>query len=97
MKKELDFYTPEEREFDRMVVSAILNFEESIDITKFVEEYCWDCEQIACLFDDVLWNNPQIFLSDEAIKAKGHLDWDVRGLPPANDKTYDSWNWDRKI
>lgn len=50
-----------EVEFNKVVVEALINFEESIDITKFVVKYHWDDDKIIDLFSDVLWNNPQIF------------------------------------
>ena len=61
MWKEIYTYTPEEREFERVVVGAFMNFEESIDITKFVKEYGWDDARLTNLFSDVIWNNPQLF------------------------------------
>ena len=56
-----DGYTIEEREFDRVVVDALLNFEPEIDVTKFAAEYGWDHDRISDLYFDVLWNNPQVF------------------------------------
>lgn len=52
---------------------------------------------------DITWDDPlfegkkedyvshyYFLLSDAAIRAKKHYDWDVRGLPPADDTTYDN-------
>ena len=71
VRKVGDSYTPEEREFDRVVVKALMNFEESIDVTKFAVEYGWDCDRISDLFTDVLWNNPQVFF----VAKKGRYQW----------------------
>ena len=60
-KKPADGYTSQEREFDRVVVDALLDFRPEIDVTKFAAEYGWDHDRISYLFFDVLWNNPQIF------------------------------------
>lgn len=54
-------YTIEDREFDRVVVDALLGFEPEIDVTKFVVEYGWDHDRICDRYFDVLWNNPQVF------------------------------------
>lgn len=58
---------------------------------------------------DVTWDDPiyqgrkpdnnrisheHFLLSDKAIRAKEHYDWDVRGLPPATDTMYDGRDWD---
>ena len=61
IRRVTDSYTIEEREFDRVVVSALMDFEPEIDVTKFAAEYGWDHDRISDLFFDVLWNNPQIF------------------------------------
>lgn len=57
---------------------------------------------------DVTWDDPvyqgrkpnndcisheHFLLSDNAIRAKKHYAWDVRGLPSADDITYDGKNW----
>lgn len=39
----------------------------------------------------ILYDN--FLLSDDAIRAKDHEDWDVRDLPPATDTTYDNKKW----
>ena len=56
-----DNYTIEEREFDRVVVDALMDFEPEIDVTKFAADYGWDHDRICDLYFDVLWNNPQVF------------------------------------
>ena len=64
MGKEMDSYTPEEREFDKQVVFSLMNFNELTDVTKFVNEYKWDHDKIFHTFWDVIYNNPQIFYVD---------------------------------
>ena len=64
MGKEMDSYTPEEREFDRQVVFSLMNFNEVTDVTKFVNEYKWADDKIFHAFWDVIYNNPQIFYVD---------------------------------
>ena len=59
-------YTPEEREFDDLIVAQIGAFAEEIDVSKFVrpkEEggYSWTIPKMWDTFFDVLWNNPQLF------------------------------------
>ena len=66
MSSEIDFYTPSEREFEKLVVNALLNFDESIDITKFLVEDDWEIDKLNELYDDILWNNPQIFYVSKA-------------------------------
>ncbi len=56
-----DEYTGEQREFDRVVVQALVDFRPEIDVTKFASEYGWDHDTICDMYFDVLWNNPQIF------------------------------------
>lgn len=41
--------------------------------------------------DDAIYK--YFLLSDAAIRAKKHYDWDVRGLPSASDTTYDNHDW----
>ena len=58
---------------------------------------------------DVTWDDPvyhgrrpkdpaisheYFLLSDAKISAKDHMDWSVRGLPPASDTSFDDRNWD---
>ena len=59
-------YTPEEREFDDLIVAGIGNFDEEIDVSKFVRPkseggYAWPIKKMWDTFFDVLWNNPQLF------------------------------------
>lgn len=56
-----EHYSQEEREFDQAIVTGLMAFEESIDVTKFAAKYGWDEKRIAETFNDVLWNNPQVF------------------------------------
>ena len=73
VRKLKDSYTPGEREFDKAVVGALMSFEESIDVTKFVNKYNWNSDKILDLFMDVLWNNPQVFF----ISKRGEFQqWD---------------------
>lgn len=53
--------TPEEKEFNAVVTTALRNFENSIDVSKFAAEYGWNTEKLCDLYNDVLWNNPEIF------------------------------------
>ena len=64
MGKEMDSYTPEEREFNKYVVSSLLYFNEATDVTKFLKEYKWSHDKIFNMFWDVIYNNPQIFYVD---------------------------------
>ena len=64
MGKEMDSYTPEEREFNKYVVSSLLYFNEATDVTKFLKEYKWSHDKIFHAFWDVIYNNPQIFYVD---------------------------------
>ena len=54
-------YTPEEREFDQIVVDALKRFVKTIDVSKFAVELGWDYNKISDLFNDVLWNHPEVF------------------------------------
>ena len=54
-------YTEEEREFDNVVVNALKRFDETIDVSKFAVEYGWDYDKISDLYDDILWNHPEVF------------------------------------
>ena len=54
-------YTEEEREFDNVVMMALKRFDETIDVSKFAVEYGWDYDKISDLYNDVLWNHPEIF------------------------------------
>ena len=56
-----DGYTKEEREFDQCVVGAITKFETEIDVLRFVTEYRWSKAKISEMFNDVLWNHPELF------------------------------------
>lgn len=53
--------TPEEREFEETVLAALRKFADSIDVSKFAVECGWSIERLCDAFDDVLWNNPEIF------------------------------------
>ncbi len=61
-------YTEEEREFDIEVVAGLLAFQNSVDVTKFAIQYGWDKERICETFNDVLWNNPQVFYVSKSHK-----------------------------
>ena len=54
-------FTPEEREFDKVVVEALKRFDGTIDVSKFAVESGWDYDKISDLFNDVLWNHPEVF------------------------------------
>ena len=73
--------------------------------------HCWNYVRLGenWYHVDVTWDDPvsrggkpakavsreHFLLSDAAIRAKEHYDWDVRGLPPASDTTYDNHDWTR--
>lgn len=56
-------YTPEDLEFEKVIVDALMNFEESIDVTKFVKEYGWSINELKS-FSSVSWSNPELFFVD---------------------------------
>ena len=79
MSKEMDSYTPEEREFDKNVVFSLMHFNELTDVTKFIKEYKWDRDKIFDMFLDVILNNPQLFfVYYKSIKMVG---WKIDGDP----------------
>lgn len=71
VRRVVENYSQEEREFDRVVVGALMNFEPEIDVTKFAAEYKWDSDRICDVFFDVLWNNPQVFF----VTKRAHCQW----------------------
>lgn len=71
VRRTADAYTIEEREFDRVVVGALMNFEREIDVTKFAAAYGWDRDRICDLYFDVLWNNPQVFF----VTKRARCEW----------------------
>lgn len=56
-------FSPEEREFEAVVLEGLANFEDTIDVTKtaYVASHCKDPDAIGDLFNDILWNHPEIF------------------------------------
>lgn len=66
-----DGFTPEEREFEMLVVDALMKFEDPIDVSKFAVELGWDYDKISDLFDDILWNHPEVFW----VSKRGRYQW----------------------
>lgn len=56
-------FSPEEREFESVVLEGLANFEDTIDVTKtaYVAAHSKEPKAIGELFNDILWNHPEIF------------------------------------
>ena len=54
-------FTPDERAFERNTVTHLQAFSEVIDVTRFINVNHWDIDKILALYNEVLWNNPDIF------------------------------------
>lgn len=83
---------------------------ESEEVVSKKMKHCWSYLHLNdhWYHVDVTWDDPifagkpsnyvshsNFLLSDSAIRAKKHSDWDVRGLPSADDMTYDKKVWPR--
>ena len=56
-------FSPEEKEFESVVLEGLANFEDAIDVTKtaYVAAHSKEPKAIGELFNDILWNHPEIF------------------------------------
>ena len=54
-------FTPDERAFERNTVAHLKAFSKVIDVTRFINVSHWDIDKIFDLYNEVLWNNPDIF------------------------------------
>ena len=56
-------FSPEEKEFESVVLDGLSNFEDTIDVTKtaYVAAHSKEPKAIGGLFNDILWNHPEIF------------------------------------
>ena len=61
-KESLDF-SKEEKEFERVVLKGLDGFQNTIDVTNtaFVSANSTNPKAVIDLFDDILWNHPEIF------------------------------------
>lgn len=64
-------FTPEEREFEKVVLEALTKFADTIDVSKSAVELGWDYDKISDLFNDVLWNHPEVFW----VAKRGRYQW----------------------
>lgn len=62
-RRSSDNFTDDEKQFEKVVLDSLDNFEDMIDLTNtdFVAAHDKDPEAIKDLFDDILWNHPEIF------------------------------------
>ena len=72
-------FGPREREFSDYVVGELLAFKDSIDIERFVRPvpdggWGWSCQRVFDLYNDVLWNNPQIFYVNKRCSVRRRVD-----------------------
>ena len=58
----------QEKEFEKIVLSAFENFSKDIDVTKFATTYGWSKDAIMREYLDTLYDNPQIFYVGKSIK-----------------------------
>lgn len=56
-------FSEEEKEFEKVVLSALHRFEDSIDVTNtaYARAHFNKPDMVSDLFDDILWNHPEIF------------------------------------
>lgn len=59
---------PDEKAFDRHVVIHLKNFARTIDVTKFINVYGWSIDKTIDMYQEVLWNNPDIFYVERFVK-----------------------------
>lgn len=68
----LEEYTPEEREFEAVVLKGLENFSETIDVTRtsFVAQNIRNPKAVTKLYLDVLWNHPEIFYVAKSVRSQ---------------------------
>lgn len=69
-----DNYSAQEKQFEDIVVRSLLEFKQEIDVLVFAKDYQWSKHKISDLYDDVLWNHPELF---HVSKYGGKYHWTI--------------------
>lgn len=58
------------KEFASVATSALMAFRDVIDVSRFCRDYGWSPEKILDVFEDFLWNSPEIFFVAKSCRTK---------------------------
>ena len=84
-KRQKEFIDPENtlseedrkqyQEFASAVTAQLMEFKEIIEVSRFCRDYGWSPEKVLDVFDDFLWNSPEIFFVS---RYNIHSQWNVK-------------------
>lgn len=78
-KRQQEFIDPTSRseedrklyeEFASVVKPALMDFQDVIDVSHFCVDYGWSPEKVDDVFDDFLWNSPDIFFVAKSYRSR---------------------------
>ena len=70
-KKKLTETDKQYQEFDSAVTAQLMDFKEVVDVSHFCRDYGWSTEKMLDVYNDFLWNSPEIFF----VSKSHHAHW----------------------